>query len=223
MNYWGLFLAGLTDSYNPCSIGVLLISLTILVGLGKRKLITIFGIAYLSTIFATYFLIGLGFLKAMHLFGIHGFFGYAAAVILIVVGLAHLAPAGIKRLPIFNWLNRCHIPTSLSQQIDKGVFLAGVILGFLIGLCTVPCAGGIYLGAIALLAAKLTYWQGVLGIFIFNVGFILPLTFIFILASRPKVLEKIRQWNVKISSVSRYILPIIMIIMGIILFWLSMK
>jgi len=223
MNYWGLFLAGLTDSYNPCSIGVLLISLTILVGLGKRKLITIFGIAYLSTIFVTYLLIGLGFLKAVHLFGIHGFFGYIAAVILIVVGLAHLAPTGIKKLPIFNWLNRCHIPTSLSQQIDKGVFLAGVILGFLIGLCTVPCAGGIYLGAIALLAAKLTYWQGVLGIFIFNIGFIIPLLIIFILSSRQAVLDKIKLWNVKITAISQYLLPIIMIMMGIILLWLTMK
>ncbi len=216
MNYWALFLAGITDSYNPCSIGVLLISLTILLGLGKKNLIALFGVTYLTTIFATYFLIGLGFLKAFHLFGVHGFFGYAAGIILIFVGLAHLAPTALKNLPVIKWFNRCYAPL-LNQHIDRGVFMAGVILGFLIGLCTVPCAGGIYLGAIALVASSMTYWQGVLGIFIFNIGFILPLAVIFMLSSRQKILEKIGEIHTKISGVSHYLIPIIMIAMGIIL------
>lgn len=216
MNYWALFLAGLADSYNPCSIGVLLISLTILVGLNKRNLIGLFGVSYLTTIFVTYFLIGLGFLKAFHFFGVHGFFGYAAGIVLIFVGLAHLAPAALKNLPIIKWFNRCYTPL-LNQHIDRGIFIAGIILGFLIGLCTVPCAGGIYLGAIALVASSMTYWQGVLGIFIFNLAFILPLTLVFIFSSRQKVLDKIRDLNSKLAHYSQYAIPIIMILMGIIL------
>lgn len=217
MNNWTMFLTGLIDSYNPCSIGVLLISLTILIGLGKNKLIAIFGLSYLLMIFLTYFLIGLGFLKAFHLFGVHGFFGYVAGVILIIIGLAHLLPRSFGRAPIINFLNRCHIPVSLNQHLDKGVFLAGIILGFLIGLCTVPCAGGIYLGAIGLLATKVNYWQGVWAIFIFNLGFILPLAIIFFLATRPNILVKIKKFNNYLAKYGVWATSLLMILMGIVL------
>lgn len=218
-----MFLAGLTDSYNPCSIGVLLISLTILIGLGKKKLIAIFGISYLLMIFLTYFLIGLGFLKAFHLFGVHGFFGYTAGIILIIIGLAHLFPRSFGRAPIINFLNRCHIPTSLNQHLDKGVFVAGIILGFLIGLCTVPCAGGIYLGAIGLLATKVNYWQGVWAIFIFNLGFILPLMLIFFAATRKPILDAIKGVNIKISRYGVWATSGIMIIMGLAMIWFASR
>ncbi|TSC93813.1 MAG: cytochrome c bioproteinis protein, transmembrane region [Candidatus Berkelbacteria bacterium Licking1014_85] len=221
MNFAAMFFAGLTDSYNPCSIGVLLISLTILVGLGKRKLIVIFGISYLAMIFLTYFIIGLGLLRAFHLFGVHGFFGYLAGIILIIAGLAHLAPARFRNLPIINLLSRCYIPTGINQHLEKGVFISGIILGFLIGLCTVPCAGGIYLGAIALLATNANFWSGLIGILFFNIGFILPLIIIFLIATRPKVLEKIKLYNKQLSQVSKYYLPAIMIVLGIILIYFA--
>lgn len=215
MSYWPLFLAGLTDSYNPCSIGVLLISLTILIGLGKKNLIAIFGISYLSTIFVTYFFIGIGILKAFHLFGIHGFFGYAAGIILIIVGLVHLLPKLFSRVPWLNWLNNCHIPINIEKHMEKGVFVAGIILGFLIGLCTIPCAGGIYLGSIALLATRVNFFKGILGIFIFNIGFILPLLLIFIVSSREKSLKLISKISIRLTSFSSYAISIIMILMGI--------
>jgi len=223
MNLELLFLTGLTDSYNPCSIGVLFISLTILIALGKKNLIGLFGLSYLTTIFATYFIIGLGFLKAFHLFGIHGFFGFLAGIILIVIGLVQLLPRSLKQLPVISWLNKCHIPININRRLNRGVFLAGIILGFLIGLCTVPCAGGIYLGAIGLLASRQNYWQAILGIFVFNLGFILPLTIIFILSSREAVLNKIKIANTKITSLSRYLIPIIMIVMGILLILFARK
>lgn len=223
MNYWALFLAGITDSYNPCSIGVLLITLTILFSLQKKNLIGIFGISYLSTIFVTYFLIGVGILKAFHIFGIHGFFGYTAGVILIIAGLAHLLPHLASRIPILAWITQCHIPINIEKHLEKGVLLAGIILGFLIGLCTVPCAGGIYLGAIALLATSVNYWKGLLGIFLFNIGFIIPLLIIFAISSREKSLKTLQKINARLSSYSNYIIPIIMILMGIILIVITLK
>lgn len=222
MSYWALFLAGVTDSYNPCSIGVLLISLTILLSLGKKNLITTFGISYLSTIFVTYFLIGVGIFKAFHLFGVHDFFGYAAGIILIVVGFAHLLPQLFSKVPILNWINSCHIPINIDKHSEKGVFVSGIILGFLIGLCTVPCAGGIYLGAIALLATSANYWKGMLGIFLFNIGFIIPLLLIFIFSSRKKSLDILQKINNRLSTFSNYAISIIMIIMGIILLLITM-
>ncbi len=223
MNYWALFLAGITDSYNPCSIGVLLITLTILFSLKKKNLIGIFGISYLSTIFVTYFLIGVGILKAFHLFGVHGFFGITAGVILIIVGIAHFLPHIANQIPILSWITRCHIPINIEKHLEKGVLLAGIILGFLIGLCTVPCAGGIYLGAIALLATSVNYWNGLLGIFLFNIGFIIPLLIIFVISSREKSLKALQKINARLSSYSNYIIPIIMILMGIILILVTLN
>jgi len=215
------FLSGLVDSYNPCSIGVLLVSLTILLGLKKPKLIAIFGISYLSAIFATYFIIGIGLLRAFHLFGIHGFFGYASGIVLILVGLIHLFPHLFPNNPITKWLRSCHIPARLNDHLDKGVFVAGAILGFLIGLCTIPCAGGIYLGIISLLALKNTYSQGILNLFIFNIGFILPLVIVFFLSTRKPVLEKLRRWNSKLARYGILATSGIMIVMGLVIIWIT--
>lgn len=221
MSNFSLFLAGLSDSYNPCSIGVLLISLTILVTLNKRDKIALFGISYLTAIFATYFLIGLGMLKAFHIFGVHGFFGYAAGIILIVLALSQLFARYFNHLAIFRWLNSCHMPGNIRDHLDKGIFGAGVILGFLIGLCTIPCAGGIYLGATALLASSRTYLDGIGGLLFFNLGFILPLILIFYLSSREGVLEIIKRFSVQISRVSLIIIPLIMLAMGLVLIWVA--
>lgn len=218
--YLASFLAGLADSYNPCSIGVLIVSLTILIGLKKPKLIAVFGLSYLSAIFATYYLIGLGFLRAFHLFGIHGFFGYVAGFILILVGLIHLFPHFFPNNPITRWLRSCHIPAALNDHLDKGVFITGAILGFSIGLCTIPCAGGIYLGVIGLLALKTSYWQGVLNLFIFNLGFILPLVIIFFAATREPVLKTIQKYNAKIARYGVIATSSIMIMMGLLIIWL---
>lgn len=219
--YVSSFLAGITDSYNPCSIGVLIVSLTILLGLKKPKLIGIFGISYLSAIFATYFIIGIGALKAFHLFGVHGFFGYASGIVLILVGLIHLFPHLFPNNSITRWMRSCHLPSSLSDHLDKGIFVAGVILGFLIGLCTIPCAGGIYLGVISLLAIKNTYIQGIANLFFFNIGFILPLIIIFFASTREPILRKIQQWNAKIARYGIVATSCIMILMGIVIIWIT--
>ena len=219
--YLTYFLSGLTDSYNPCSVGVLLVSLTILLGLKNPKLIVIFGISYLSAIFATYFIIGIGLLRAFHLFGIHGFFGYVSGIVLILVGLIHLFPHLFPNNPIAKWLRSCHIPARLNDHLDKGVFVAGAILGFLIGLCTIPCAGGIYLGIISLLALQNTYSQGILNLIIFNIGFILPLVIVFFLSTRQPVLKKLQQWNAKFARYGIIATSGVMIILGIIILWIT--
>lgn len=218
--YGAAFLAGLTDSYNPCSIGVLIISLTLLLGLKKPKLIALFGISYLSAIFVTYFLIGIGFLRAFHLFGVHGFFGYAAGVILILVGLIHLFPTLFPRSRIAQFIRSCHVPARLNDHLDKGVFIAGLILGFLIGLCNLPCAGGIYLGVIGLLALKTTYWSGVGHLFIFNLGFILPLIVVFFAATRRPVLEALQRANARVARYGIIVTSTIMILMGMLIIYL---
>ena len=219
--YLTYFLSGLADSYNPCSVGVLLVSLTILLGLKNPKLIVIFGISYLSAIFATYFIIGIGLLRAFHLFGIHGFFGYVSGIVLILVGLIHLFPHLFPNNPIAKWLRSCHIPARLNDHLDKGVFVAGAILGFLIGLCTIPCAGGIYLGIISLLALQNTYSQGILNLIIFNIGFILPLVIVFFLSTRQPVLKKLQQWNAKFARYGNIATSGVMIILGIIILWIT--
>lgn len=215
--YWASFFSGLTDSYNPCSLGVLFVSLAILIALKKPRLIGLFGLTYLTAIFVTYFLIGLGLLRVFHLFGIHGFFGYVAGAALIAVGLIHLFPAAFPHSRITQFLRSCHVPLGWKDYFNRGVIVAGIILGVLIGLCTLPCAGGIYLGVIGLLALKTTFWKGVLHLFIFNLGFILPLVIVFLLATRPAVLTKIENLTNRLARPGAIITSILMLGLGVLM------
>lgn len=218
-----IFLAGLTDSYNPCSIGVLLVSLTVLLSLKQARLIALFGMSYLSAIFATYFLIGVGILRAFHLFGVHGFFGYAAGILLIVVGVLHIFPHIFPRSRFAQFIRRCHVPARVNDHIDKGVFVAGLILGFLIGLCNLPCAGGIYLGIISLLALQGSYWTGIFHLFIFNLGFILPLVLIFVCATRPAILDILKKTNARIARYGVIATSSVMILLGLVIIYYAVQ
>jgi cytochrome c biogenesis protein CcdA len=82
---------GLIDSFNPCAVGVMIFYLALLLSLHpRRRLLLGFGIFYILSIFTTYLLIGLGLLKSFHLFGIHGFFGWLSAILVILLGFYHL-------------------------------------------------------------------------------------------------------------------------------------
>jgi cytochrome c-type biogenesis protein len=63
------------------------------------------------------------------------------------------------------------------------------------GLCTVPCAGSVYLGVLALLSSQGTFLQGVGYLVLYNLVFILPLLIILGLASSPPVYRRLARWQ----------------------------
>src|SRR3989338_7422809 len=170
---------GLIDSFNPCAIGVLIFYLTLILSLKlKRQLFISFGIFYILATYATYFLIGLGLLRVIHLFGVHNFFGWLAAFLVLLVGLNNLKdylwPSWL--IPgLSSFLNRCRLPKWEPQV----TVLSAITLGILIGLCEFPCSGGIYLATVSMLSLKQTFWQGLSYLLLYNLMFIMPLVVLF--------------------------------------------
>lgn len=212
---------GLIDSFNPCAIGVLIFYLTLLVSLKiNRRLFISFGIFYILATYATYFLIGLGLLKAMHLFGIHNFFGWAAAVLIIGAGLYNFKEYFLPnwRIPfVSSFLGRCRIP---KWKPEITVFSA-LTLGVLVGLCEFPCSGGIYLATVSLLGAKETFWRGIIYLLIYNTMFVLPLVAIFASVGNQPVFGFIQKLQGKTARLSKLIMALAMIVSGVLLIiWL---
>lgn len=204
--------AGLLDSINPCAIGVLLLYLALLLGLtDKRGPILTFGFFYILGVYFVYLLIGLGILQAVHFFGIHNFFGYLAALFLILMGILNLTGK------MFFFLNRCRIP----GWDVRATALSGLFLGGAVAVCEFPCTGGIYLATLGLLAAKATFWRGFLYLLLYNLMFVMPLILIFALAGNKVVSDKVRNFQTKNRRRFEIITGIFMVILGgVVLVWL---
>lgn len=212
---------GLIDSLNPCAIGVLISYLALMVSLRvERKHFINFGIFYILATYSVYLLIGLGILRVLHLFGVHNFFGWVAAAVILILGLYNIKsffwPA--LRIPYLSaFLDKCRIP---NWKPSYTIFSA-LALGFLIGLCEFPCSGGIYLATISLLSAKTTFWRGLLYLLIYNFMFILPLLLIFATFGNNKVFNYLKQLQVKTFSAVKLIMGVSMLVSGaLLLVWL---
>lgn len=201
---------GLIDSFNPCAIGVLIATITVLFALGNyRRNIAIFGFFYVFTTYVTYLLIGLGLLKAMHLFGIHNFFAWVSSFFLIAMGMSQW-----KR-------SMCIIPKNMPKE---ATMLAGIVLGFLVGLCEFPCSGGVYMATIGFLGLQETFWSGLLLLMWYNLMFVLPLMILFALAYNMQAAKMIANIVGTHSDRIRKFSALSMISMGLLLLlWLFIR
>ena len=92
-----VLVSAILDSVHPCSFSILLITIAFLFGMQmtRRKILET-GLAYIFGIFASYFLIGLGLLKVLHLFNTPHFMGKLGAALLIGFGLVNLVNFFLK-------------------------------------------------------------------------------------------------------------------------------
>jgi cytochrome c biogenesis protein CcdA len=67
----------------------------------------------------------------------------------------------------------------------------------LVGLCTVPCSGSVYLAVLALLSTQTTLLSGVGYLILYNVVFVAPLLVILGLASSPTVYRQLARWQLR--------------------------
>jgi cytochrome c biogenesis protein CcdA len=74
--------------------------------------------------------------------------------------------------------------------------LAGMLVaGVLVGICTVPCSGAIYLDIIAILHASGGGPVGLALLALYNVAFIAPLLMLLLTVSDRRVLGRLGRWN----------------------------
>jgi cytochrome c biogenesis protein CcdA len=89
-----------------------------------------------------------------------------------------------------------------------------IVAAFLVGLCSVPCSGGIYVAITALLASKTTFFTGFLYLLLYNLMFVMPLIILLALSSNPYTLVKFGEWQQKHKKTQKLVMGIFMIVIG---------
>jgi len=209
------------DSFNPCAISLLLIYIGLMFSMQKsHKTIVTFGFFYISAIYVTYFFIGMGLLRVFHFFGIPNFVLYTAATISILFGLLNILEYYKPNNPF-----SIRMPLSVRQKAGewahKATIPAAIVLGVLVGISEFPCSGAVYLAIIGYLQAKESFASGIFYLLIYNLIFVAPLLIIYFAASNRIATEKMINWQERFGRRMHLLLAALMILLGIILFWLA--
>lgn len=204
LNLATVVLAGLVDGINPCAIAVLLVfvSATLLAvgatmegALGERRR-ALFrgGAAYVAGMFITYLLIGLGLM------------GFASALrqdhigtkifAVVAIGWSVLA---LQEALLPELGERLRMPPMLHSRAQSWVSRASVpglfVAGSLIGLCTVPCSGNVYLAVLALLSARSDMAQAFGYLVVYNLAFVVPLIALLGAAATLAAMRALTRWQ----------------------------
>ncbi len=188
--------AGLLDGVNPCAFGAIIFFVTFLTIVErKRREILMVGIAFTSSVFLTYFLIGAGFLKFLQVLPfiktIARWVYVATGVLAIALGLLSIFDFFRSRKGQFGDMV-LQLPDSIKKRIHKviiteneprarrNIILAAVSTGFFVSVLELACTGQVYLPTII-------YVMGVPGLkaaayfflFLYNFMFIIPLVSVF--------------------------------------------
>src|SRR5574342_520260 len=196
-------IAAAMDGINPCAFTVLLLFITAMLATlqaGGKSINTIRarllgqGGIYIAAVFLTYLALGVGLLKTLDFFTRQHLPARIGALAAILFGLWMLKDFF---LPDLGWRLQApsQIGTTAREMAKKATVPALIVGGFLIGLCTVPCSGAVYLGVLSLLALQPTALLGYTYLVLYNVVFILPLIAILIAASARPTLNRLAHWN----------------------------
>lgn len=207
-------ISGLLDSVNPCAFAVILLLIAFLFTIRQaRRRVVQLGLVYIGTIFLVYFAIGLGILRAVSLSDDPHFVARAGSWLLIGLGAINLAEYFFPRFPI-----KLHMPAAAADKtnewLKKATLPATVGVGFLVGLCTFPCSGGIYVSIITLLNAKTTLGWGVAYLALYNVLYVLPLLAILAAVGNRVTAKRWATWEREHSRRIRLWYGLIMIALG---------
>lgn len=193
MNSIAIFLSGLLDGVNPCAFTVIILLLSYMtLNFRKKSEILIAGTFYVITVFITYFLVGLGlfeFIKRLEQFALFQMiFKYILSGFLAVLAVVSLFDAiQCARGKRENMLLK--LPTVLQKTIRENIrsemknyriFLSSILLGFLVSLLELACTGQVYLPIVGYMVRS-TPLKGLFLLFLYNLGFIIPLALVFFL------------------------------------------
>ena len=205
---------GFLDGIHPCAIAILIFFIAFLLTL-QRSFKNIFwlGMVYIFVIFLTYLAIGVGLLSGIMFFGQHHFFAKVGSWLLIILGAVNLRDYFFPRIKL--GLKLPSIPhDKIKNLLQKASFPTVAVAAFLVGLCSVPCSGGIYAAITALLASKTTFFTGFLYLLLYNLMFVAPLIILLILSANPYTLVKLGEWQQKNKSNQKLVMGLLMIVLG---------
>jgi len=212
---------GLLDGLNPCAFAVLLFFIAFLFTVHRlRAEVLKVGLVYISMIYLTYLAIGLGILQAIVLSDTSHFMAKAGSWLLIGLGLINvkdyfwygkgfsLSPSAWFHQKSTHWLQKATLP-------------ATVVGGILVGLCTFPCSGGVYVVVLGLLSAKATYAVGFGYLLLYNLMFIVPLVAVLLAVGNKRTVGQLMRWETGHKRTIKLSLGAGMVALGaVILLWL---
>jgi cytochrome c-type biogenesis protein len=217
--------AAAVDGINPCAFTVLLLFITAMLtsmqageqslGAVRARLMSLGGI-YIAAVFLTYLGLGVGLLKTLDFFTRQHLPARFGALAAILFGLWMLKDFF---LPDMGW--KLQAPSqigSVARLMAKKATIPALILGgFLIGLCTVPCSGAVYLGVLSLLALQPSALLGYGYLVLYNFIFVLPLVMILLATSARPTLNRLAHWNLHHKEWVRLVLGGGVVLMGLII------
>ena len=226
--------AGFLDGFNPCAFGVLILFATFALGLATRQSGALSGSAqitdvraasrnvlglgafFVAGVLVTYFLLGLGLMTAVATltnFGGNHLPSRIAALAAIGLGLWMVRDVLLPDAP---W--KLEAPHALHGRMRSWARTSSPIAllggGVLIGLCTVPCSGAVYLAIVALLGASGTVAAGLGGLALYNLAYITPLVALLVLASRPGLIRTVNRWHLEHAGGTKAVLAIFVVALG---------
>ncbi len=198
-----VIVAAAIDGINPCAFTVLLLFITAMLATmqaGEQSLNMIRarllgqGGIYIAAVFLTYLALGVGLLKTLDFFTRQHLPARFGALAAILFGLWMLKDFF---LPDLGWKLQAppQIGMTAREMAKKATIPALIVGGFLIGLCTVPCSGAVYLGVLSLLALQPSALLGYGYLVLYNLIFVVPLIVILVAASARPTLNRLAHWN----------------------------
>lgn len=226
--------AGFLDGFNPCAFGVLILFATFALGLATRQTLAggaatgrpdavaasraVLGLGafFVAGVLVTYFLLGLGLMTAVaSLTNFGGSHLPSRLAALVAIGLGLWMVRDIV-LPEASW--KLEAPHALHGRMRDWARTSSPVAlfggGILIGLCTVPCSGAVYLGVVALLGASGTVGAGIGGLALYNLAYITPLVALLVLASRPGLIRAVNRWHLEHAGGTKLVLAIVVLALG---------
>ncbi|MFQ5908244.1 MAG: cytochrome c biogenesis CcdA family protein [Thermoplasmata archaeon] len=214
--------AGLLDGVNPCAIAVLLFFVSLLYAVRRpRGEVLQMGILYIFAIYLVYFLIGLGLLQAIVLSGEAHLLARVGAY--LVIGLGVLTIGGLFVKPLGVVTRTPHLFWQRAKPfLMRATLPSAFVGGLLVGLCTFPCSGGVYVAILGLLSTSTSYVEGLGYLYLYNLMFVVPLIAILLGVQSRKVSTRVAAWEVEHRRWARLIGASLMIAVGfaILIFWI---
>lgn len=209
--------AGFLDGIHPCAVAILILFIAILLTMQKGvSNIFFYGLIFTAMIFLVYTAVGIGLLSGIIFFGRPHFFAWLGSWFLILLGIWQIKKYFFAT-PLFNFRVSLVSDEKIEGLLRKATLPSVILAGILVGLCAIPCSGGIYVAITALLASKTTYWRGILYLLLYNLMYVLPLIIVLLCASNPVVLAKIAELRKKHEKVEKLIMGLLLVGLGTII------
>lgn len=198
--------SGVADGFNPCAFALLVLFATYTLTLvnavtgdgsptlAARQRLLGAGSLYVAAVLVTYFIIGLGLLSFLGWLGRDHLVARGASILALVMALWMLKDVFLPGVgPSMMAPSGTH--GRMQKAMERGGLAGMLIAGVLVGICTVPCSGAIYLEITAVLHASGGGATGIALLVLYNLAFIVPLLALLLAVSNRRILGQLGRWN----------------------------